>query len=692
MSKILHWRFVGLLSLMLAFVMVLPIAVAAGSIAESAKPVVISNEPGKCKISIGKGEDARVGTKGVISRDGKDISKFEVTSVEWGYAIVRLTDTNEKLPVMVGDSVSLTEVPTPTKIKSGGAGKTLGFLLFVGALVALGSGSKGGGGHGGSSGANSLSVQAHDTSLPADGSSTTLITVTVVDSKNASVPDGTPVTFAATAGAITPASTVTTGGQATATLTAGDTQGSCLITATSGSKTGTTTVSFLPSDAGTKGSIVLAASANPIQVLNSGGALTESTITATCRNSQGGLVTSGTVTFTSTIGSVIGTADINGSGQATTTFSSSQTGEATITATWSGAEASMTVNVTAGPPHSIQTTCLPTAVECDGNSFATVTVTVKDIAGNSVTDGTIVDFTVLPDVNGGGNGTVTPETRTTNGQTTALLFSRDSAGNTSQSGTATVVATIARSKQLAAGIPAPATDISNHETQVIFTSLDVSSIHVGANPLNIRGWDFVGRTTTITALVKDANNNPVPNGTAVYFTANHGMIYGNGGTSGDVAMSTTTLGQATATLVSDASGDGSWNGMVDVTATSGDVTLTVPNLVIFSGPPIFANCTLDVNPASIEACQDSTTIVIQALDINGNPVVNDTDVTIAATKGTLSSTTARTVNGVVIVTLSTSADCANKTTAGPGLITVTIDSGGTGLPVTLTAPYTIAGP
>lgn len=690
MSRILHWRFCGTLSLMTALCMILPVVAMAGTVTESAKPVVISNTPGDYKISLGKGEDARVGTKGVISRQGKDIAKFEITSVEWGYSAIKLTDVSPNETVLVGDRVRTTAVPPPAKIKSNNStGKTLGFLLLVGALAALGSG--GGGGH--SSSVQSLNLQAASTSLPADGTSTTTVTATIVGSGNAAVPDGTPVTFSTSSGAISPAETTTTGGQATATLTAGATAGPCTITVRAGGRTATTTVSFLPSDQGNRGSIALVATPTTIQVLNSGGTATQSTVVATCRDEAGALATSGTVTFTSSLGSVIGTADINpATGEATTTFSSSQTGEASITAEWEGATASIIVKVTAGPPHSIIAQCTPPAIECDGNSFATVKVTVTDIAGNPVTDGTVVDFTVQADIAGGGNGTVTPQMRTTNGEATALLFSRDSTGAVSVPGTATVTATVSRAAQLAAGLPAPAADISNHETQVLFTSLDVAEIHIGANPLNIRGWDFVNHTTTISAVVYDSHHNPVPDGTAVYFTANHGMIYGNGGTSGKVAMSTTVLGHADATLVSDASGDGTWNGLVDVTATSGDVTITVPGLVIFSGPPIAANCAINMNPTTLLSSQDAATITILALDINGNPVVDGTKVDISATKGTLDNATPSTISGVVQVTLSTSADVANPTTPGTGSLTVKIDSGGTGLPVTLTQDYTVVTP
>jgi hypothetical protein len=253
-----------------------------------------------------------------------------------------------------------------------------------------------------------------------------------------------------------------------------------------------------------------------------------------------------------------------------------------------------------------------------------------------------------------------------------------------------------------AGIPAPATDIENRATQVQFTSLDVSEIHMGASPLNIRGWDVVGNTSTVTVLVYDSMHNPVPDGTAVYFTADHGMIYGNAGKAGPVALSTTTLGQATATLVSDGSGDDTWDGLVSVTATSGDVSVTVPGQVIFSGWPSPSECLYYVNgvlydegdPPTISSVNGTLIITVVALDINGNPVVDDTLVSFETTKGALTAASAKTSGGAVQVSLKTSTDAGSPTPLGDGIVTVTIDSGGrnpeTGnLPVTKNLTFTV---
>ena len=706
MSKIVHCRFSTLLSVALAFAMVWPtvaLAVPDGSTGTT-KTIIISDKPGDYKISLGKAEGAKVGAKGVISRRGEDIAKFEVTSVDWGYSRIAVSDLAPGTSIRINDSAKVTETPKANgeqKIKKkDSAAKILGGLLLIGAIIAI-AGGGGGGGDGGTGGGGTvadITLASNKTSISADGTSTANITATVVDRNNAAVPDGTKVHFSATLGAINPAEATTVGGVATATLTAGTTAGLCAVTATASTKSKTLNISFVPVSGGQPGSIQLLAAPTSIQVLGSTGGVTESAITATCRDAQGNLATSGTVTFSSTIGSINGNAVISPTGVATATFSSNTTGQATITATWEGATATINVMVTSGPPYTIQAEVSPGAIENDGHSFATVTATVRDIAGNSVTDGTKVTFTdaagvqgqAQPDVLGGGNGSVTPEAHTTNGVATAILISRSPAGATSVSGTATVYVRVPVSQS--AGIPAPAVALENHETQVQFTSLDAAAIVVGANPLNIRGWDRIGRTSAIRADVLDSRHNPVPDGTAVYFTTEHGMIFGTTGMAGKVALSLTHLGTAMATLSSLGSEEGGWGGFVTVTATSGPVTWRAENLVIFSGAPLKDNCSRSMNPTQLENCQDAAVISVTVHDVNNRPVVDGTSVQISATKGTLSESAPTTVGGQVQVTLSTSQDCANPTATGTGRVSITIRSDGDPAMIMDTLEYEVVAP
>ena len=784
------------------------------------KPVVISNIPDDCKISVGKGEEVKAGSKGIIIRDGKDIAKFEITSVEWGYSTIKVFDNVPGETVLVGDGIQITDTSTVKIKKKNKTGAILGGLLLVAAIFSIksnnGRSTDGGGTGPGTVGGTpvSIDVAASLSAIQADGNSFTQISATVRDASGKPVTDGTIVDFSVEADSsgggncIITQSSATNAGIAVAHLYSRDINGNisksgtatvvarvgllqpsnlpkpsvplenrivtvlvvsnqvAVIALSSASdsitrqdwiKAGTTfeitavvhdeqsnavvdgtavyfstTPGMINGDAGNAagvaasttttgiakaslvsnyqqgtaipdrititarcngqtGSLVIPITtqsggggtiarsmqivANPNRIQTSGlvGGVTSSVITATAL-ANGVPATSGTVTFTSSIGSIVGSAQIV-NGIATASFSSNVTGPATITATWEDSQATTLVMVTAGAPNSIEVASTPSSIECDGNAFATITATIRDIAGNNVTDGTVVKFTVQADAAGGGNGTITSVASTSNGQATALLISRDPGNAVSKPGTATVFVAINAADQ-PAGIPAPLVDIENHKTQVQFTSQDVAEIHIGATKTNIRGWDFVNNTTSVVAVVYDRQHNPVPDGTAVYFTVNHGMIYGDSGTAGNVAVSVTKDGRATATLVSDASGDGSWNGLVDVTATSGNVTVTVPGMVIFSGWPSFLTSSATMFPTTIASAKDSAVITIIARDINGNAILDGTPVSIETTKGILSTSSAVTAGGVVEVTLKTSEDVANPTEPGPGKIKIRIDSGG----------------
>ncbi len=87
-----------------------------------------------------------------------------------------------------------------------------------------------------------VALEASSTTLPADGTSTIILTATVVDVHDNAVEDGTVVTFTTSLGAVVPVTATTTGGVATTTFTASLTPGSATVTATAGSQVGTTNI------------------------------------------------------------------------------------------------------------------------------------------------------------------------------------------------------------------------------------------------------------------------------------------------------------------------------------------------------------------------------------------------------------------------------------------------------------------
>ncbi|MFQ6058458.1 MAG: Ig-like domain-containing protein, partial [Anaerolineae bacterium] len=163
-----------------------------------------------------------------------------------------------------------------------------------------------------------LTVEAYPTSLPADGVSTATITATVRDEWGNLVADGTSVAFTTTLGTITPALSTTSQGVATASLTAGAEVGTAEVTVTVDSRTGSTTVDFIPGPPFT-----LTVEAYPLSIPADG--VSTSTITVTVRDQWDHPVADDTVVaFTTTLGAfptgqTYMTATINGIATATLT-------------------------------------------------------------------------------------------------------------------------------------------------------------------------------------------------------------------------------------------------------------------------------------------------------------------------------------------------------------------------------------
>ncbi len=81
---------------------------------------------------------------------------------------------------------------------------------------------------------------------------------------------------------------------------------------------------------------------------------------------------------------------------------------------------------------------------------------------------------------------------------------------------------------------------------------DADSFSFAADKYSIEGANIDGETASITMRLADRYNNPVPNGTKVYFTTEGGYITGNlsDSTAGATGYCTTTNGQCAATLTS----------------------------------------------------------------------------------------------------------------------------------------------
>jgi hypothetical protein len=89
---------------------------------------------------------------------------------------------------------------------------------------------------------DAIVLEADPTALPADDTSTAVVTATISDLYGQAVQDGTVVTFTTSLGAIAPTTGTIFGGIATTTLTSSLSPGQAMVTATAGERTGITVI------------------------------------------------------------------------------------------------------------------------------------------------------------------------------------------------------------------------------------------------------------------------------------------------------------------------------------------------------------------------------------------------------------------------------------------------------------------
>jgi len=224
---------------------------------------------------------------------------------------------------------------------------------------------------------------------------------------------------------------------------------------------------------------------------------------------------------------------VNGSASSTY-LAEGCTGTDTITATADigGTIYTATANLTVQPATvgSIQfVSATPEVIALQGtggsglSEASTVIFAVYDAAGNVVPNQD-VDFTLSTSV---GGITLSPATATTNANGQVQTVVNSGTVNTSVRVTATVAGSAISTQSVAlavsTGVP------------------DQNSFSIAAEVLNPLAWNCNGVEVGITAIVADHFNNPAPDGTAVAFQTEGGVIDGS---------CTTTGGQCTVTWVS----------------------------------------------------------------------------------------------------------------------------------------------
>jgi hypothetical protein len=330
--------------------------------------------------------------------------------------------------------------------------------------------------------ANSLTLSASKTSVPADGTTST-ITAKVRNSSGGGVAAD-PVNFAssgspaAACGTLTGSTSPTDAtGSATVLYTASTTVGTCTITATEASagKSGSVTI--------TQTTVLnkVTQTAAPATVLANGTAT--STITTTVTHSAAAVVGDAvTYTTSGTCGALSGsTSPTNASGVVTVTYTaSSAVGFCTVTGTetGNGSSASTLIVQNNGGANTISVAAVPSSLPADGKTTSTITATVTG-TGSA---GDQVMFTLTPNV-ANGCGTLSSATATTNATSKAIVTYTASLGSGVSSCT----------------ITAFETNGGSNGTANITQTTVINFLTISASPTTIKG-DGVS-TSTITAHV-----------------------------------------------------------------------------------------------------------------------------------------------------------------------------------------------
>lgn len=309
------------------------------------------------------------------------------------------------------------------------------------------------------------------------------------------------------------------------------------------------------------------------------------------------------------------------SGTASSYFVSSDTGTVTLKAKLtSGDSLTATLRITSSAPPasaagtiaSIGFNTLRPSIQVKGTGgieSAVLVATGYDSLGNKVGAGKQMIFRILNGPHGGENleskgyGPDTSYTDTS-GQAVVTLNSGTISGTVelrAESGT-----------------------IFSNVTRVAINAGPPAYLSLGANPLNIRGWDVVNVTSEVLAMVDDIYGNPVQDSTAVYFGTEEGMVDAYATTAGGLAKSVYHSGQPRN------------DGLAHVHASTAGGTVANTVVIIVSGPA--THITFVSYPATLIA--DGTSkgeVSMTVLDVNGNYVVNGTPVSMETDFGTVPS-------------------------------------------------------
>ncbi len=286
-----------------------------------------------------------------------------------------------------------------------------------------------------------------------------------------------------------------------------------------------------------------------------------------------------TLSCGNTTGSTPGASTTSTATSASTSTTSTSTTTPSTTAT--GAATSYTLTATG----STSSTTVSNSVKISVGGTAALSIAVLDSTGATAPDGTVVSFT-LSDSTLGSLSTTAAAVKT---GVASVTFT----GAAGKSGTETITATSGTST-----------------TTIEVVIQPTYTVTVTATPATLT----LGGTASLSATIKDSVNANAPDGTAVTWSINDSAL----GTI--TASSTTVSGVATATFNASYANSGT----VTITATNGSFSGKVDVVIspAATGSIVFTSATPQVIGVKASGQTETSIVVFNVIDINGNPVAD----------------------------------------------------------------------
>jgi uncharacterized Zn ribbon protein len=481
------------------------------------------------------------------------------------------------------------------------------------------------------SGANSTLV-ANPNTLPANGTSTSIVTATIRDANGNLTSGGANVVLSTNLGTLSSV-TDNSNGTYTAVFTASVTTGIATISGTvNGQNLPTATVTM---GAGVASTATTTIDASPTSIVANG--TSTSTITVRLRDAEGNLLTTGGATIVlATTRGTLGFVIDNNNGTYTATFTSptSTSGSpAVISGTLNGsaildtASITLTAGVASGANSTL--TASPNTIPANGTSTSTVTVTLRDVNGNVVVSGGNV---VLLNTSLGSLGGVI---NNGNGTYTAILTSSLTTGTATINGTVNGQNLPSATVVMGAGVASTAT-----------STIEASPTTLIANGIS---------TSAITVILRDALGNLITTGSSTVTLAASvgtlGVVTNNGNGTYTATYSSPIFTAGSPAIIS-----GTLNGnLIDDTA----------QIALVAGPVFGATSTMTASPNTLPANGTSTsTVTVTLRDVNGNLITGGGATVLLATNlGTLGSVSYN-INGTYTATFTAPLTTGTATITG----------------------------